>query len=507
MSGGSRIRKLASETAIYGVSSIFGRLINFLLFPFYSNVFLPEVYEPVIVIYAAFVFLNIVYQHGMESAYLKYAADAETEEKRHQSFSTAISSLALTSLLFSAALLLFQDGAGQLLGLDASNQHLLVFAAGILLVDTLCVVPYAELRLRNQPWRFAFIRTAGILVNVGLNLGLILGMDMGIEAIFIANIAASSISLLLLLPTIFSRYRLQFDRQLLREFLRFGLPFVPGGLGYALSGWVNIFFLEHLPPEKILELYGHHPAIQRLAESGAAEDPSLYVNFIVGAYGGIIKLAVLLALVVQMFRYAWQPFFLQHSKDADARELYARVFTILTGGLLFVFLLVSFLADNLVAIPLPGDRHLIAPAYWIGLSVIPIALIGYVFQGWYYAFSAGVYIEKKTKYFVVCTLAGSAVALSANIFFVPRFGMVAAAWATSASFAVMSVLLLILVQRIYRVPYEWGRIILLLMAATASFALWYLEPGIQTLWNEGLILVGFGAVAATTALFQREKSP
>ena len=495
MNGGSRIRKLASETAIYGVSSIFGRPISFLLFPFYSNVFLPDVYEPVIVIYAAFVFLNVLYQHGMESAYLKYAADAETEEKRRKSFSTAIGSLTVTSLLFSGALMLFRDGAGTMLGLDSTHQFLLAYAAGILLIDTLCVVPYAELRLRNQPWRFALIRTSGILVTVGLNLFLILSLDMGIEAIFIANMAASSVTLLLLFPTIISRYRWQFDRQLIREFLHFGLPFVPGGLGYALSERVNIFFLEHLPPEKILALYGHHPAVQRLADSGGAEDPSVYANFIVGAYGGIIKLAVFMALVVQMFRYAWQPFFLQHAKDTDARELFARVFTFLTAGLLIVFLAVSFFADDIVAIPVPGDRTLIAPSYWIGLSVIPIALVGYIFQGWYYAFSAGLYIEKKTRYFVTCTLAGSVVALSANILFVPQYGMVAAAWSTSASYAVMSILLLVFSQRFYHVSYQWGRVGLMVAAASGVFALWYFEPALQVFWIEGLLVAGFVIVA------------
>ncbi len=335
MSFRPRIKKLVSETAVYGVSSVFGRLINFLLFPFFSNVFAPEVYAPVILIYAAFVFLNIIYQYGMEAAYLKFAASTEDGPARQKVFSTAVWSLLMTAGLFSACIFFLKQPVGGLFGLHGDNVSLLNYAAGILVLDTLTVVPYAELRLQNRPWRFAIVRSAGIVVNVTLNLVFILGMGMGIEAIFFANLLASGMSLILLVPVYKSRLRLEVDRPLLGDLLRFGLPFVPGGLGYALSDRVNLFFLERLPPERILELYGHDPAVRALSESAAG--PESYSNFIVGAYGGMVKLAIILALVVQMFRYAWQPFFLQHGDDEDAPALFGRVFTLLTAFLLTVY--------------------------------------------------------------------------------------------------------------------------------------------------------------------------
>ncbi len=507
MSFRPRIRKLASETAVYGVSSVFGRLINFLLFPFYSNVFSPDVYGPVITVYAAFIVLNVIYQYGMEAAYLKYAADAETPAQKNATFSTAVWSLFSTAALFSAAIYFFRQPLGGLMGLEGNGVDLLNFAAGILLMDTLMVVPYAELRLQNRPWRFALVRTAGIIVNVTLNLVFILKLGMGVEAIFLANLLASGTSLVLLSPVFLGRFRFEFSRPVLKDLLRFGLPFLPGGLGYALSERINIFFLEHLPADKILELYGSDPAVQQLAERAAIDGESVYANFIVGAYGGMVKLAIILALVVQMFRYAWQPFFLQHAKDEDSPALFARIFTLLTSALLFVYLSVAFLAEELVSIPLPGGRFLIAPSYWLGLTIIPVALLGYVFQGWYYHFSAGAYIKKKTAYFVACTLVGSALALTINIVMVPRYGMLAAAWATTTSYAVMAVLLLVLIRRKYAVPYEWTRVFSIVLLALVLYATWRQFPGLQVWWIEMLVLVGFALLSTAFAGVWKNRIP
>jgi O-antigen/teichoic acid export membrane protein len=497
-----RIRQLASETAVYGVSSIFARAVNFLLFPFYSNVFAPDVYGPIIVVYAAFVFLNILYQYGMESAYLKYAADAPGTEARTRAFSTAVTSLGLTSVALSALLVLGRDAAGPVIGLEPQFRHLLGYAAVILLLDTLAVVPYAELRLSNRPWYFAFVHTMSVLVNVALNLWLILGAGMGIEAILVANVAASAVAVALLGPVFARNLRPRFDRAGWRAMLRFGLPFVPGGLGYALTERVNIFFLERMPADRVLALYGDAmPASTRAAIDGG--DVHAAAEYVVGAYGGMVKLAIFMALAVQMFRFAWQPFFLQRARDEDAPELFGRVFLVLTAGVLLVLLGVSFFARELVSIPLPGGRHLVAESYWVGLVIVPIALVGYAFQGWYYHFSAGAYLTETTRYFVPCTLAGSAVAVVVNAVFVPVYGMTAAAWATTAAYAVMALLLLALVRRRYAVAYPWGRVLPLVALAAAMLVAWLAVPALQVWWAE-LAMVGvFGAAAYGTVAPRR----
>jgi O-antigen/teichoic acid export membrane protein len=498
----SRIRKLASETAIYGVSSILGRAVNFLLFPFYTQVLSPDEYGPVVVVYAAFVFLNILYQYGMESAFLRFAS--EEGANRPRVFSSALWSLAASAALFSTALWFFQDTAAVLIGLAPDAVYLLGFAAAILFLDTTAVVPFAELRLSNRPVYFAVVRFTSVLVNVGGNLLLILGAGMGVEAILLANVASSATSLILLLPVIRNNLTLDLDRGLWRKMLRFALPFLPGGLGYAVSERVNIFFLERLPPERVMELYGSAmSASTRSAILGG--DAEAAGEYVVGVFGGMIKLGVLAALGVQMFRYAWQPFFLNHARDEDAPALFARIFLILTAGLFGLVLAVSFFAAELVAIPLPGGRTLIDSSYWAGLVIIPPALLGYAFQGWYYHFSAGAYIKKKTSFFVQCTLAGSVVALVVNYWAVPEFGMLGAAWATASAYATMALALLFLIRPHYAVPYPWAKSLGLVALACVLLVLWGRTPALQVWWAElaGLGIYGVAAGATLLATLRR----
>lgn len=484
-----RIRQLASDTAIYGVSSIVGRLVNFLLFPLYSHVFQPDEYGPIIVIYAAFIFLNVIYQHGMESAYLKFASDEEGGG-RSAAFTTAMLSVGGVMVACTALMLLFQVPFAALIGLGDRYLHLLWWAAAILALDALAIVPFADLRLQNRPWTFAGVRFANIAINVGLNLWLILGLDLGVEAILMANAAASAVTLLLLVPVMTHRMAAHTDRALWRRMLAFSLPFVPGGLGYALTERINIIFLEKMDASRVIELYGDRIIDPGLVERALEFGPDVYTDYVVGTYGGIIKLAVIMALFVQMFRYAWQPFFLQRQRDVDAPELFGKVFFLLTWMLGAVLLAVSFLADDIVALPLPGGRYLIEPSYWMGLSIIPVALLGYFFQGWYYHFSAGAYIKERTKWFLHATLAGSVVAVAINALFVPTYGMMAAAAGTSAAYATMALVLLWLVRPVYQVAYAWGRVLMLLALGVGLFVVWAVVPGADTLLPElGLIVV------------------
>jgi O-antigen/teichoic acid export membrane protein len=490
----SRIRKLASETAVYGVSSVLGRAVNFLLFPFYSQVLRPEEFGIVGLIYAAFLFLNILYQYGMESAYLKFASDDSSDGV----FSTAVWSLLGSAALFSTFLWFLRDLAGPVIGLvRPETQLLLGFAAAILFLDTAAIVPFAELRLSNRAVRFAVIRVTSVLVNVGANLILILGAGMGIEAILLANVAASATSLVLLSPVFREKLRIRFDKARWREMMRFALPFLPGGLGYAVTERVNLFFLENMPEDRILELYGSAMGPETL-EAISRGDPGAAGTYVVGLFSGMVKLAVLAALGVQMFRYAWQPFFLNHSRDEDAAPLFGRIFLILTAGVLGLILAVSFFAAELVAMPLPGGRTLIDSSYWAGLAILPAALIGYGFQGWYYHFSAGAYITKRTRYFVPCTLAGATTAIAVNFLAVPTYGIIGAAWATSASYAVMAICLLVLIRPHYPVPYGWSRVLPLAAIGLSALGLWAYRPELQVWWIELLLLGGYAVAALAT---------
>ena len=487
MSFAERLRKLASETAIYGISSVVGRLITFLLFPFYSQFFSPEAYGVVGVVFTLFIFANVVFQYGMESAYLKFASD-ETAGESKDILSTATWTLAGTSLIFASLIAFGRTGIAAVIELDLDWAYLLYYVAGILILDTLAVVPFAKLRLENQPARFAAIRIGSVVLNVALNVYLIAFRGFGIEAVFISNLASSALALLLLFPTFIGQLRFTFDGALLRGLLAFGLPFIPAGLGYAFADRVNIFFLLRMPGESVLALHGNDIDPATLQSFASSAD---YGEYMVGVFNGIAKLAIIMALVVQMFRYAWQPFFLQHARDQDAKPLFARVFTLFVAAALFVVLGVSFFAQELVAIPLPGGRHLVHPSYWLGLFAVPILLLGYFFQGLYYNFAAGAYIEKKTGYFVYCALAGAVVSIAVNVIFVPRYGMIGAAWSAAAAYFAMASLLYFLMRRHYAVPYDWPRIIALSVCALLTFVAWSRVGWLHHPLGEVALLAGF----------------
>ncbi len=511
-----RLRQLASETAIYGLSSIVARLLNFLLFPFYSHVFAPDAYGIISIVYTAFLFFNIVYQYGMESAYLRFAVEANENERRRV-FSTAVGSLISTSLFLSLLIVLFPAPVAALIDLEVRYQWLLYYMAAILVLDTLAVVPFAELRLRNRAWRFALIRLVNVCVNIGLNILLLAGLHWGVAGVFMANLVASATTLALLTPEFIRLWRPQFDGTCWRKLLRFGLPFLPGGLGYAITDRLNLLFLKRMTPEQVERLYSDRfdmEALAREAEraaravlerAGGVLTPevqqrmteaaqAVYGNHVVGVYNGVLKLAILLMLVIQMFRFAWQPFFLQHARDPDAPQLFARVFSLLTAASLLVLLSVSWFAEEIVRLPLPGGYALINPRYWTGLFIVPVALLGYLFQGWYYVFSAGAYLRHRTGFFIPATLAGATISLLLNALLVPHMGMLGAAWATTLAYATMALVLWGLIRAHYPVPYRWRQVLALGAWSALLFAAWQKWPSLQQPHAELLLLIGWATM-------------
>ncbi|SHK60536.1 lipopolysaccharide biosynthesis protein [Rhodothermus profundi] len=514
-----RLRQLVSETAIYGLSSILARLFNFLLFPFYSHVFSPDAYGVISIVYTAFLFFNIVYQYGMESAYLRFAVHA-SKDRRRRVFSTAVGSLLGSSLLLSLLIVLFPTPIATLIDLEARYRWLLYYMAVILLLDTLAIIPFAELRLSNRAWRFALIRLASVCVNLGLNIWLLVGLHWGVAGVFMANAVASATTLALLSPEFIRLWRPWFDRQLWRDLLRFGLPFLPGGLGYAITDRINLLFLKRMTPDQVRQLYHERldlAALAREAEraaqavlerAGGMLTPevqqrmteaaqAVYGNHVVGVYNGVLKLAIFLMLVIQMFRFAWQPFFLQHARDPDAPQLFARVFLLLTAASLLVLLSVSFFAQEIVQLPLPGGYALINPRYWTGLFIVPVALLGYLFQGWYYVFSAGAYLRHRTSLFIPATLAGALVSLLLNALLVPRMGMLGAAWATTLAYATMALTLWGLIRTHYAVPYPWRQVFALGAWTLLIFGAWQTWPALQQPVVELLLLMGWAAALPT----------
>lgn len=435
-----KIKRLATETGIYGVSTILGRFLTFLLVPFYTNVLAPGEYGVVTYVYSIIAFLNVVYGYGMESAYFKYASSKEVGSES-QNFSTPFLSLFVSSSVLTGLIVVAAPFLGNSIGLGSGQHYVILYAGWILFFDALTIIPFAALRLDRRPKLFAAIKFTNIAINVAANLILLLVFRTGIEGIFMSGLLASGVTFLMLLPMIAKRFTRDFSSDLWKSLFRFGLPYLPAGLAAMMIQVVD------------------RPILRMLTDDAT-----------VGIYQASYRLGIFMMLIVSMFDYAWRPFFLTHASDEDAKPLFARVTTYLVLMMAFVFLALTFFLPDLVRIRVL-DRAIIHPAYWSGLGIVPIVMLGYLFLGIYNSLMPGIYIEKKTKYLPPITIAGAVVNVAANFALIPAFGIVGAAWATFASYALMAGALYFVVQQVYPVKYEWLRLVKIVFAATVTFLL------------------------------------
>ncbi|HTY10685.1 MAG TPA: oligosaccharide flippase family protein [Bacteroidota bacterium] len=454
----SQIKRLGADTAIYGISTIVGRFLTFLLVPFYTNVLTTSQYGIVANVYSYLAFLNVIYNYGMESAYFRYASALEDGEAKER-FSTPFISIAVTSLLFSGLILAFAVPLTHVFLISESLYRILYFSAGILFFDALVIVPFASLRLARRPKFFASLKIVNIASNVAFNVISLLWLKWGVEGIFISGFASSVLTFVLMVPHIMQSSSWKFSRTLYSDMLKFGLPYVPVGL----SGMVL-------------------QVIDRPMLKAFTNDSN------VGIYQANYRLGIFMNLVTSMFDYAWKPFFLSHANDKDAKVLFARVLTYFLLGMSAIFLAISFFIPDLVQIRLFG-RHIIHPDYWSGLSVVPVVLLAYIFGGVSIHLNAGIFIEKKTAYLLPVSILAAVSNIVANFFLIPVYGIMGAAYATLIAYALSAIVMYFIVQKFYRIEYEYGRIFKL----AASVAVVYLAEIFS-------IRSGYGSLPLRTGL-------
>lgn len=432
----SKLRELFSDTVVYGISSVLARFINYLLVPFHTDVFSPARYSIVGLIYAAITFLNVIFQMGMESAYLRYA---ENRKESAGIFKTIQLALLGVSTLFVLILWAVMPHMLPLFNLGPETEGIYLMMLGILWFDTLAIVPFAELRLVRRSYLFAVLKTLHVIINVGLNFYLILSLNFGIEAVFLANLIASVFITLLIWTFTADLWSGSWNSEWLKKVFQFGWPFVPAGLGHAVNEMLDRFLLNNMDPQNAERLYG---------SDVTPED-------VVGIYNACYKLAVFMLLVVQMYRMAWQPFFMRHAQAKDSAETFGQAFIWFNTFAASLFLIISLFKEQVVAIRIPVlNATLINSEYWMGLEIVPLLLLAYWFQGWYINFSSGIFIKEKTSILYKITLMGAGITIAVNLLLIPYFGMMGSAAATLASYGLMAFALGAYSKRIMHVPYR-----------------------------------------------------
>lgn len=432
----NKLRELFSDTIIYGISSVLARFINYLLVPFHTDVFNPAKYGIIGLVYAAIAFLNVLFTFGMESAYLRYA---ENRKEAANIFKTLQLGLLGFATLLCIGLWLAMPTLLPMLNLGDETSAIFIMMLGILWFDTLAIVPMAELRLVRRSLLFATLKTMHVIINLALNFYLILALEFGIEAVFIANLMASMLMTLLVWGFTSDLLKGTWNSKWLKTAFEFGWPFVPSGIGYAINEMLDRFLLNNMDPANAERLYGM---------GTTPED-------IVGIYNACYKLAVFMLLLVQMYRMAWQPFFMRHASDKDSKLLFGQAFIWFNAFSAVLFLVVALFKEQIVAIQIPLlNATLINSNYWAGLEIVPYLLLAYWFHGWYINFSSGIFIMEKTKALYKITLLGAAITIIVNLLLIPHYGMIGSAVATLFSYSAMAITLGIYSRKIMNVPYQ-----------------------------------------------------
>jgi O-antigen/teichoic acid export membrane protein len=453
------LRRLAGQTAIYGLPTIAGRVLNYLLVPLYTRVFEPAEYGVVTEFYAYVAFLYVLLGYGMETAFFRFS---KTEDKGKTVFSTALISLTVSTSIFLLAVIGSSASIASSMGY-AENREYIIWFAFILGFDALCAIPFAHLRQQGKAARFALIRTINIATNIGLNLFFILlcpyllanygssnfldfvyNPEIGVGYIFISNLIASSLTFLLLLHTA-RGIRFKFESGLWKQMFLYAWPLLIFGLAGIVNETFDRILLKHLLP----------PEVDSMAQ--------------LGIYGACYKVSILMTLFIQTYKYAAEPFFFEQMKNQDAAKMYARVMNYFVAICALIFIAVMLFIDYVILF--------VGEEYRVGAPVIPILLMANLFLGIFYNLSVWFKITGKTLLGALIAIFGMIVTLALNFILIPKMGYMGAAWATFFCYGSMMLISYFAGRKYYPVPYDVLRISAYILLA---ILLYYLSKVFNT---------------------------
>jgi len=441
------IKKLAGQTVIYGLGTIAPRLLNYLLLtPFYTTIFKTNEYGVVIELYAYVALAMVILTFGMETTYFRFAS---TEKNKNKVYSTSALFLLAASVLFIFVINIFTPDIAD--KLSYSNHHEYFIWLGIILgIDAFLSIPFAKLRNENRAVQFTIIKVLNIFTNIGFNLLFLVYLpdaykdgsdtillelynpEIGVGYAFIANLIASAFTFVLLIPEIF-KIRLEFDIELFKRMLKYAYPLVIIGI----AGMIN-----EVSDKYFLRFYLTIPDI--VADKGE------YINSVIGIYGANTKIAVLMTIFIQMFKFAAEPFFFAQAKEKDSHKTNADVMKYFVIFGLLIFLGVMLFLDIV--------KYFIDPKFHEGLYIVWIILLANLFLGIFYNLSIWYKLSNKTRYGAIIALTGATVTILINYVFVPEFGYIASAWARFSCYFLMMVFSYFWGRKIMRVDYDLKQI-------------------------------------------------
>jgi len=424
------LKKLAGQTVVYGLGTILPRFLNYFLTPILTRAFLPAEYGINSELYSYIAFLNVIFTYGMETTFFNF--NTKLENKRDV-YNTALVSLLCSSVFLTVLLISLGPWIGSYL--STSNAHysttFITWCIFILASDAMMSIPFAKLRSENKALQFSYLKIFNVVVNFGLTVffisickgaydrceenffGSLYDPTIGIGYCFLANMIANLLTLLLLSKQ-FAGIQFKVNVELLKQMLTYTWPLIILGLAGMVNETLDRIILKKLMADK--------------AEAQIAQ----------GIYGACYKIAILMTIFIQAFRFAAEPFFFSKAKEKDSKKTYAYVMKYFV-----IFCLLLFLGTLM---NLDWIKYIISEPYWAGLKVVPVLLLANLCLGVVYNLAIWYKLSGQTKYGAFISVAGAIITITINVIFVPKFSYVACAWATLAAYGGMMIL-----------SYFWGQ--------------------------------------------------
>lgn len=464
----SVLKTVYKQTFIYGLATVVPRMLSFILVRLHTDKSVLENvsdYGDVSLVFSYFVLFNVVLAYGMETAFFRFF---NREPSKDNVLSTSTISILVSSLGFLALGLLFKQQIADLTHIHVNYITLVVWT---LFLDALVIIPFAFLRAQGKPVKYTMVKVCNVLVNLGLNIFLLLYLkslsvdnsiwesiyvaNFEVSYIFIANLVASGVTLLILLPFYF-KINFKMDAVLWKKMMRYALPVLVSGVAFSINETFDRVLLERLLPESIAKTS-------------------------IGMYSACYKLALFMMLFATAFRLGIEPFIFSHSKTKDATKNYAKIleFFVICGA--FILLVVVVFVDVLKIILIPNE------AYWEAMKVVPILLVAYLFLGIYHNLSVWYKITDRTKFGAYISVIGAGITLLINLMFIASYNYMASAIATLSAYFAMTLLSYYFGRKHYPIPYNIKKIALYLGFSISLSALSFYQFRAQYFIGSALI--------------------
>jgi O-antigen/teichoic acid export membrane protein len=465
------LKKLAGQTVIYGLGTILPRLINYLLTPLLTYIFTPAEYGINSELYALISFLNVVFTYGMETTFFNFNSKLENKTTV---YNTALVSVLLSTAVFTLLLVLFSGQIAEGLSTPSTVYlpKFIIWCVLIIASDALLAIPFAKLRAENKALEFSLMKLGNVVVNFGLTYFLLVmcresfeqgetgfkaslyNPDIGIGYAFLANLIANLLSLLALSRMYFG-LSFNIDFALLKDMLFYAWPLLILGLAGMVNETLDRIILKKLMPDK--------------EEAQIAQ----------GIYGACYKIAILMTIFIQAFRYAAEPFFFSKAKEKDSKQTYAIVMKYFVIFCLFLFLGTMLNLDWI--------QYFIGEEFRAGLHVVPILLGANLCLGIVYNLSIWYKLSGKTRFGAIVSITGAAITILLNILFVPKFGYTASAWATLAAYAGMMLFSYFLGQKYFPIKYNFRALFVYSLIALGLYFVSALFKGVESFYLRQLL--------------------